>query len=173
MSYQKYDPPSVAGITWASGPGTLQPLPEGYLASEADARLIFDDVEKAIGKGNAGELVNAAVTPWLNMRFRGLDPASPYQPWWVTGTDTFPRGPVGPAVGLRYVNGVGAPGHWEGIGTGNTRWVPDPAPAPAPPPQPTGGEAGGAWPAASDASAMVKMQHEVSEILKIVKGLAK
>jgi len=136
MTYPPYEIPPVTGISFASGAGTLQPLQPG------DARLCTEEDAKIIQSYTGGELTNAATDSSLNMRFDGLDPASPYQPWYIKGINA--TGFVGPAVAVMYAKGKGHPGTWVGIGS-NPRWVPTiDAPLPPPPSVSNPGDAA-AW----------------------------
>lgn len=127
ITYPPYNIPKATGITWVEGQGTLQQLPDNYRCLQTDAELILKFAEAKLGAGGAGTLINAALT--TGFKFIGLDPNDQWQPWFITG-NKIPAGPVGPAVALMYVSGIGHPGEWIGIGTGNVHWQDDPDPLP-------------------------------------------
>lgn len=125
MSYPAYVLPNATGITIAFGPFPQQPLPAVYLCSKADAQIIADSL--------GGVLTNPATDSSLGIHIGGLDPNSPFQPWWVThiATPSF----AGPSVAIMYAansvngGGVGNPGKWD-----SGKWVPTAPPPPPPPP---------------------------------------
>ena len=176
--YQPYTIPSVAGILFASGANTPQPLQNGdaRLCSQADAEVMMAAFAAA---GSPGTLVNAATDPTLGFVYEGLDPTSPYQPWYIKGI-AFP-GLLGYAVAIMWgantVNGggIGNPGSWTGLGTGNVRYLPQ-APAPAPPPPAAGSNNDAAsWAATQGAGQGFNATDELTlnDIRRLVVALAK
>lgn len=125
--FPTYNVPPVTGILWSPGAGAPQQLPPGALCTEADAKI----AQAALGLG--GTLVNAADYPALGFTFVNLDPASPYQPWYLMGivgpnfigyTVAYMYAPINPPVNGNG-GGVGNPGALV-----NGKWVPAPVAAP-------------------------------------------
>lgn len=121
--FAAYTIPPVTGISFALGNSAPQPLQAG------DARLCLlayaIAAQQALGLG--GMIVNAATTPSLGFSFPGLDPASPYQPYYLilpTGSD-FLGYRVAQMYGPNPINGggIGAPGAFV-----NLTWTPTPIP---------------------------------------------
>ena len=169
--YPEYVIPPATGIMRSVGGFPAQQLPDNFQCTEADAKLIQSFT--------GGVLTNAALVPPSGEKITGVDSKSAFQPWYVTGPNA--TGYVGPAVQEMWkwnpINGggVGNPGSWSGIGTGNVKYNPSAPPAAAVPPPVSSSGDPGTWAntAGANQGFTAEDRAELQDLRRLVVALAK
>jgi hypothetical protein len=173
VSYPKYTVPSVGGVTLSLGAAPAQPVQpdDQRFCTLEDAKTILK-VFTDLGVADA-TLVDASMGTVNGEHFNNVDPTSLARPWYLFSSKVV--GPVGPALWLQYGpnttngGGRGNPGAWEGVLSGNPRYVPAPIPSVTPMPTASNPADAGAF---ANVQGVNNLQSDVTEIKRLVIAMA-